>query len=183
MIINIKQRLFEMMERLNPSFKLKEEVNKPKFIIPIGISGSGKSTWIVSQVDSNTIIISPDNIRRELTGTVNDQSRGREVFQIAYHRTVDALNSGKSVIFDATNISSSERRNMLKYLRKKVDVDFDAFAKIFDIDPKISKERIKKDIESGIDRSNVPPEIIDKQYQKYIGGLDNVETDGYKIIN
>ena len=57
-----KQRLFEMMERVNPDFG-KE---KPKLILPVGISGSGKSTWIKANTDSNTVVVSPDDIRREL---------------------------------------------------------------------------------------------------------------------
>lgn len=173
-----KQRLFEVMEKVNPDFKS----DKPKFVIPVGISGSGKSTWINSQTDSNTKVVSPDDIRREVLGTVNDQSRGSEIFKIAYQRVVDALNAGNSVIFDATNVSSSDRREMLKYLKNNVNVDFDAYAKIFDVNPDISKERIKKDIEAGVDRSNVPPEAIDRQYQKFIGGLGNLENDGYVII-
>ena len=174
-----KQRLFEVMEKVNPDFKSE----KPKFIIPVGISGSGKSSWIKSQTDSNTKVVSPDDIRREILGSVNDQSRGGEIFNIAYQRVIDALNAKNNVIFDATNVSSSDRRNMLKYIKNNVNVDFDAYAKIFDVNPDITKERIRKDIEAGVDRSNVPPEAIDRQYQKFIGGLDNLESDGYKIIN
>jgi len=39
---NVKLRLFEMMKKINPQFN----VNVPKLLLPIGISGSGKSTWI-----------------------------------------------------------------------------------------------------------------------------------------
>ena len=177
-MVNNKQRLFEVMEKVNPDFN-----TKPKFIIPVGISGSGKSSWIKSQTDSNTKVVSPDDIRREILGSVNDQSRGGEIFNIAYQRVIDALNAKNNVIFDATNVSSSDRRNMLKYIKNNVNVDFDAYAKIFDVNPDITKERIRKDIEAGVDRSNVPPEAIDRQYQKFIGGLDNLESDGYKIIN
>jgi len=173
-----KQRLFEVMEKVNPDFKS----DKPKFVIPVGISGSGKSTWINTLEGQGYAVVSPDDIRREVLGTVNDQSRGSEIFQIAYQRVVDALNAKNSVIFDATNVSSSDRREMLKYLKNNVDFDFDAYAKIFDGNPEVSKERIKKDIEAGVDRSNVPPEAIDRQYQKFIGGLGNLENDGYVII-
>jgi predicted kinase len=173
-----KQRLFEVMEKLNPDFKSE----KPNFIIPVGISGSGKSTWIKTLEGQGYVVVSPDDIRREILGSVNDQSRGNEIFNIAYQRVIDAINSGKNVIFDATNVGSSDRKRMLDFLKQNVNRDFDAYAKIFDADPEVSKERIKKDIEAGVDRSNVPPEVIDRQYQKFIGGLDNIERDGYKII-
>lgn len=178
MKVNNKQRLFEVMEKLNPDFKS----DKPKLIIPVGISGSGKSTWIKTLEGQGYVVVSPDDIRREILGSVNDQSKGAEIFRIAYQRVADALNAGKNVIFDATNVISSDRRKTLEFLKRNVDRDFDAYAKIFDADPEVSKERIRKDIEAGIDRSNVPPEAIDRQYQNFIGGLNNIEADGYTII-
>jgi len=138
--MNNKQRLFEVMGKVNSDFN----TSKPKFIIPVGISGSGKSTWINTLEGQGYAVVSPDDIRREVLGTVNDQSRGGEIFQIAYQRVADALNIGKNVIFDATNVGSSDRREMLKYLKNNVNVDFDAYAKIFDANPEVSKERIKK---------------------------------------
>lgn len=175
---NNKQRLFEMMGKLNTDF----QSGKPKFIIPVGISGSGKSRWIMSLENQGFEVISPDEIRRELTGSISDQSKNREVFPLAYERTVEALNAGKSVIFDATNIKSKERKQMLDYLKGNVSRDFDAFAKVFIADPEISKERIAKDIEAGVDRSNVPPEAIDRQHMSFLADLDKIEDDGYTII-
>jgi predicted kinase len=174
-----KIRLLEMMEKVNPDFHPK----KPKLILPVGISGSGKSTWINSQLDSNTIVISPDEIRRELTGSISDQRRNNDVFAIAFKRTADALNAGKNVIFDATNLVSYHRKLMLNNLKQNVNKDFDAVAKIFDVDPAVAKQRVKKDIEKGVDRSNVPDYAIDRQYQNYINDLNSIELDGYKIID
>lgn len=173
-----KQRLLEVMEKLNPEF----QSNKPKFIIPIGISGSGKSRWIKSLEGQGFVVVSPDDIRRELTGSISDQSRNNDVFPLAFKRTIEALNSGKSVIFDATNVSSYHRKSMLETLKKRVYVDFDAFAKIFDADPEISKERIRNDIKKGVDRSNVPDFAVDRQHQNFIKDLDKIEADGYNIM-
>ena len=44
-----------------------------------------------------------------------NQTKNDEVFRIAFNRTVDYLNSSKNVIFDATNISSYQRKRMLDY--------------------------------------------------------------------
>jgi len=166
---------------------IKEEIenfesNKPKFIIPVGISGSGKSRWIKSLEGQGYVVISPDDIRRELTGNISDQTRNKEVFPLAFQRTVDALNAGKNVIFDATNVTSFHRKQMLDYMKQNVDTDFDAYAKIFDVDPEISKERIRKDIEAGVDRSNVPDFAIDRQYGNFKADVDKLEADGYKIM-
>lgn len=174
-----KQRLFEMMEMVNPDFNQ----GKPKFIIPIGISGSGKSTWIKTLENQGYEVISPDEIRRELTGSISDQSRNKDVFPIAFQRTIDNLNAGKNVIFDATNVGSYHRKQMLDTFKQKVDTDFDAYAKVFDVDPEISKERIRKDVEAGVDRSNVPPEVIDRQYQNFTKDLASIEADGYTLMD
>jgi predicted kinase len=177
---NGKQRLFEVMERLNPDFK---EKDKPKFIIPVGIAGGGKSTWIKSQTDSNTIVVSPDEIRKELTGSISNQSKNSEVWSTAFDKVVNALNAGKNVILDATNIKSSDRKRLMNHLKVNVDKPFDAFAKIFDVDPEVAKQRIKKDVESGVDRSNVPDFVIDRQYQSYINDINLLEPEGFKIID
>lgn len=156
--------------------------SKPKFIITVGISGSGKSTWIRTLVNQGFIVVSPDDIRREITGTVNNESKNNEVFSLAYQRTIDAINSGKNVIFDATNLISKYRIDMLNKLKQNIDIEFDAFAKIFDGDPEISKQRIAKDIESGVDRSNVPSHVIDRQFINFKTDLNKLESDGFKIM-
>lgn len=175
-----KQRLFEVMERLNPDFK---EKDKPKLILPVGIAGSGKSTWIKSYTDPNTIVVSPDNIRKELTGSISNQSKNSEVWSTAFDKVANALNTGKNVILDATNIKSSDRKRLMNHLKVNVDKPFDAFAKIFNVDPEVAKQRIKKDIESGVDRSNVPDFVIDRQYQNYIDDINLLEPEGFKIID
>ena len=174
-----KQRLFEVMERLNPDFQAK----KPRLILPVGISGSGKSTWIRSQTDPNIVVVSPDEIRRELTGNISDQTKNGEVFALANRRAADALNAGKSVIFDATNIASRNRKGLMEYMKVHVDASFDAVAKIFEVDPEVAKQRVKKDVEAGVDRSNVPDYAIDRQYQTFINDMNLIETDGFKIID
>ena len=161
-----------------------EEIeNKPKLILPVGISGSGKSTWIKSQTDSNTVVVSPDDIRRELTGNISDQTKNGEVFQIAHKRVADALNAGKNVIFDATNIKSRDRKSLMNYMKVHVDKPFEGFAKVFSVDPEVAKQRVRKDIEAGVDRSNVPDWAIDKQHRSFVDDMNTIELDGFKIMD
>lgn len=157
-------------------------MKKVQFIIPVGISGSGKSTWILSLVNLGFVVVCPDEIRKELTGSISDQSRNKDVFPLAFERTVAALNAEKSVIFDATNVTSKTRKSMLDFLKENAVVDFDALAKVFNADLKICKERVAKDIAEGVDRSNVPPEAIDRQYGNFIADLDKIEADGYILM-
>ena len=61
---------------------------KPKLYVLVGLSGSGKSTLAaqLAESDENTVIVSSDAIREELTGKIEDQSRNNEVFEIFHQR-------------------------------------------------------------------------------------------------
>ena len=171
-----RKKLFEIMEKINPDFSI------PSFTILVGISGSGKSTWIKSNNTPNTTVISFDEIRQEINGNINDHTNNLKIIYIGLDRIVNELNAGKNVILDATNVESRNRKNQLNYIKERVKRPFKAYAKIFYADPKITKERIKNDIEKGINRSNVPFNVVDKQYNNFINDIDKIESDGYEII-
>ena len=164
------------------------ESNVPEFIMLIGIPGSGKSTWISQKNKNNKyIIVSPDEIRRDLVGDVSDQSQNSKVWQLTKDYVINALASGKNVILDSIMTSSKNRTDFIKDLPKS-----NLRAKVFYIDPEISKERISKDIELGKDRSNVPSEVIDNKHNelmkdikisnKGLLDLSKLEDEGFQII-
>ena len=89
--------------------------------IMTGIPGSGKS-YIVKQLykkyknnGKRCVIICPDTIRKKLTGDEMNQSRNREVFQIAERLVRRALSRKINVIFDATNVNPRARKSALSY--------------------------------------------------------------------
>lgn len=90
-----------------------------KFIMMVGLQGSGKSTLAkkISEKE-NAIVLSSDEIRTELYGTLMDQSDHERVFSLMHKRTLDALKNGKSVIFDATNTSAKARRGIMKQIQR-----------------------------------------------------------------
>jgi len=91
------------------------------FLCMVGISGSGKSTY--AHYIKNTFlepveIVSSDSIREELYGDESIQGDANKVFRIMLARTKQYLDEGKSVIYDATNLSDRRRINLLKELKK-----------------------------------------------------------------
>lgn len=80
-----------------------------------GLPASGKTEWAKNYLffDPKAVIISPDQIRGELTGDVADQSRNDEVFLIAIRRYRLHLLTGKDIIIDATNLTTSERNQWI----------------------------------------------------------------------
>ena len=133
-----------------------------KLIVTVGISGSGKSTWARMMKDKNPTwrIVCPDLIRKELTGSISDQSRNADVWKEVY-ATLDYLNkTNASVILDSTCTSLSTVKSLLKKYHP-------IFFKLFDCDPDTASSRVNVDIINNIDRSAVPREVIQRQYEGY----------------
>lgn len=82
----------------------------PKLTILVGLSGSGKSTYAK---ESNAVVISSDNIRKELIGDEANQEQNEQVFQLFHQRIKETLSSGKDTVVDATNLTMKSRRAIL----------------------------------------------------------------------
>ena len=97
------------------------------FKMMVGLPGSGKSTAVdkklkmANKIDLSAEAVSTDTIREVLTGDASDQTQNAKVFDIAKKAVVDLLNDGKSVVFDATNVSSKYRVSFLSDIRRSVD--------------------------------------------------------------
>ncbi len=135
-------------------------MNKPTMWIMCGLSGSGKST-IATQIaneNPNTIIVSSDAIREELTGNYEDQEHNEEVFKIFHDRIRKNLENKKNVIADATNITMKSRRAIM------MKVHGLNIRKVCIIIPK-PFEQCKED---NLHREHpVPDFVLDKQIRKF----------------
>lgn len=97
---------------------------RPKFIMLVGIPGSGKSTHAKSlSRNKNAIHLSSDNIRAELYGDESIQGNPSEVFEIMHKRTLEALANGDNVIYDATNITRKDRASIMSKIPKYVKTE------------------------------------------------------------
>ena len=149
-------------------------IKLPIFLITVGVSGCGKSTWAKKQKDFT--IVNPDSIRKEVTGEITNMTKDGEVWKIAKDRVIALLKDGKNVILDATNVTSKGRISFIKDLppcEKK--------AKVFKENLDDCKARVQKDIESGVDRSKVPMDVIDRQYANFLSNLEELQKDGFTI--
>lgn len=146
-------------------------------ILPIGISGSGKSTWIKT-LPKDINIVSPDDIRRELTGDVSDQSRNREVFQEVDRRLNQLLSEGKKVVLDATNLNTKLRKQLMNRINKEFPGKTITY-KVLSVDADVAKQRVKKDISAGVDRSAVPEAIIDRQKEMFDETMKSLDSENF----
>ena len=150
----------------------------PILLVCVGAPGSGKSTWVKAQKGFE--IVCPDEIRKELTGTISDQSQNAKVWKVAAQRVIEFLKDGKNVILDATNVSTKGRTQFLSNIPK--DIIYQKQAIVFDVSPEDAKKRIKKDLEDGKDRSNVPDDVIDRMHKQFKQDVGNLEREGFEIL-
>lgn len=100
-------------------------MSEVKFIMMMGLPGSGKSTIAKDlAVKYNATILSSDEYRKKLLGDENCQSDNQRVFSTLYADMRNLLSEGKSVIYDATNMSMKDRgfalSNTVKYKCERI---------------------------------------------------------------
>jgi predicted kinase len=158
-------------------------MNKPIFIMMVGLVGSGKSTYAKQLSDDiNAIICNSDAIRGELFGNENIQNQNEEVFRVLHKRIKNNLKNGKNTIYDATNIKSRRRRAFLSELKnipciKKCIIMATPFHMCYKQNE--SRSRI------------VPYEVIDRMYKNWntpywFEGWDDIRIvfpQNYKIVD
>jgi len=151
----------------------------PKLYFMIGIQGSGKSTYIKKHFKPE-IVVSPDDLRRQYTGDVTNFTQEGKVWANVPILLKQKLEKFGEAVLDATNVDSGDRKRMLKNFNRD---SVERIAIVFEADPEESKRRIKADIEAGKDRSNVPPEVVDKFQEKFLRGFNSIKQQFDKVIS
>ena len=145
----------------------------PIIYMTVGISGSGKSKFadfFLKGVQATEINL--DNIRKEL-GDVSDQSQNDKVFKMADNRMIAELAGGFNVFLSNTNLRLGSIKDLVRRFPHNDIVVFvmeDAF------DKQLCADRVADDIENGVNRSNVPSEVIDSQFEKFTHLMKELET-------
>lgn len=149
-------------------------MNRPSLILPVGIPGSGKTTYAEKYIEEHpdTVHLSSDKIREELWGNEAIQGDNNQVFSLMQSRAIDALNNGQSVVYDATNITRKDRSYIITLCPK--------FAKI-------ECHVIWAPIETCIERDaarerTVGKEVIDRMLKRFQAPYYDEGIDEIKII-
>lgn len=123
----------------------------------VGIPASGKSTIAKELIEGrdDIVYLSSDEIREEILGDVNDQTKNSQVFVEMAKRARESLKNGKHVIYDATNVNRKKRRGLLQQLPKNIEkIALYVSTEYKDIiEQNESRERV------------VPKKAIDKMYK------------------
>lgn len=92
-----------------------------KFMMLIGASGCGKSTIAQELAKDGAVVMSSDDMRKEMWGDAADQQSPGLVFDEMNKRTIVALKSGQDVVYDATNLNAKRRGSFLHHLNRNVN--------------------------------------------------------------
>jgi len=129
-----------------------------KITVTVGISGSGKSTYLLNNYPTS-ICVCPDDIREELTGSVSDQSKNPQVWKIAFERIKNAIDNNKDVVLSATNLKFGIIKDIEKISNSSIELEILFFNDSFDW--KLCRDRVKHDIENKVNRSRTHDVMVD----------------------
>lgn len=134
-------------------------MNKPKFFMMVGLVASGKSYRAQELAkEYDTEIFSSDELRIELYGDVNHQTDNDKLFIELHRRIKECLKSGKSAIYDATNLNYKRRMAFLAEL-KNIPCE-----KICVVMATPYEECLKRNAER---ERKVPEEVIKRMYMSW----------------
>jgi len=145
-------------------------MNIMEIIVPIGISGSGKSRLYRMRY-SDYSLISPEIIRKELTGDINNHDKDDEVLMVVRRRIGDIMDEGKSIFYDDTNIDTRDRQAFSNSFIGIPDVKI--IYVVLPADVELSLKRIDEDTKNNIEHSKAPDYVLDVQLYKYTYSLKN----------
>ncbi|MGK7379586.1 AAA family ATPase [Planococcus sp. 1R117A] len=133
----------------------------PRLKMLIGLPGSGKSTYARRMVKTEPgwVHLSSDQIAHGKF-EIGQPIHHREVFEEMYQQTVFSLKAGHDVIYDATNLASSKRRNFLNRIQK---LGAQTEAVMFWTSYEILKQRNQK----RTDRERVPEAILERYIRSF----------------
>ncbi|MFD1030264.1 AAA family ATPase [Metaplanococcus flavidus] len=132
-----------------------------KFIMLIGLPGSGKTTYARALLLSNEdwVHLSSDKIMRHnrLPGESPDY---RHTFEEMYQQTAFNLENGTNVIYDATNLASKRRKSVLNRIEKfQPETEAIVFLTPYDV--------LKKRNSRRSDADRVPELIIERYIRAF----------------
>ena len=129
---------------------------------------------------SDLTLVSPDLIRKELTGSISDQRKNKEVFEEVDRRVAEYVKKGETFFYDATNVNPEFRKKFVEQFR---GTDVKIIYVILPADMETSYVRIKQDLKNKVERSKVPFEVLIRQKGFYNQSLkSNFEGENVQEI-
>ena len=143
------------------------------FIVLIGVSGSGKSTFARKHFKT-TEILSSDYCRGLVSDDENSQAATKDAFEVLHFIARKRLAAGKLTVVDATNVQPESRKTLVEIAREFHCLPV---AIVLDVPERVAHDRNK----SRPDR-DFGPHVIRQQSQQLHRSLRGLEREGFRHV-
>ena len=145
----------------------------------IGVAGVGKSTYIKQNKTEKSLVLSSDDLRIELFGSLeagNKPDATPIVFQTLHERMKEALLSKKydTIFYDATNLSRKLRKGFYQQFKKFAEIEAVVLAKPLST---IIEQNSKR-----VGFAKVPESVIRRMYESLQVPRISVDCDKIQVI-
>jgi protein phosphatase len=144
------------------------------FVVLIGVSGSGKSTFARKHFKP-TEILSSDYCRGLVSDDENSQAATKDAFELLHFIARKRLAAGKLTVVDATNVQPESRKPFVEIAREFHCLPV---AIVLDLPERVAHDRNKTrpDREFG-------PHVIRQQSQQLHRSLRGLEREGFRHVH
>jgi protein phosphatase len=153
---------------------MKLTIPELSFVVLIGVSGSGKSTFARKHFKP-TEILSSDYCRGLVSDDENSQAASADAFEVLHFIARKRLAAGKLTVVDATNVQSESRKPFVGIAREFHCLPV---AIVLDLPERMAHDRNK----TRSDR-NFGPHVIRQQAQQLHRSLRGLEREGFRHVH
>lgn len=149
------------------------EIPELSFVVLIGVSGSGKSSF-GRKFFLPTEVVSSDGCRGLVADNENDQSATKEAFELAHHLCRLRLKRGKLTVMDATNVQKEARRPLVEIARENYVLPV---AIVIDTPESVCRERnaLREDRQFG-------SHVIRNQSRELRRSVNGLRREGFRYV-
>ena len=153
---------------------MKLTIPELSFVVLIGVSGSGKSTFARKHFKP-TEILSSDYCRGLVSDDENSQAATKNAFELLHFIARKRLAAGKLTVVDATNVQPESRKPLVEIAREFHCLPV---AIVLDVPERVAHDRNK----SRTDR-DFGPHVIRQQAQQLHRSLRGLEREGFRHVH
>ena len=153
---------------------MKFTIPELSFVVLIGVSGSGKSTFARKHFKP-TEILSSDYCRGLVSDDENSQAATKDAFEVLHFIARKRLAAGKLTVVDATNVQPESRKSLVGIAREFHCLPV---AIVLDLPERVAHDRNK----SRPDR-DFGPHVIRQQSQQLHRSLRGLEREGFRHVH
>ena len=153
---------------------MKLTIPELSFVVLMGVSGSGKSTFAKKHFKA-TEILSSDYCRGLVSDDENSQAATKDAFEVLHFVARKRLAAGKLTVVDATNVQAESRKPLVEIAREFHCLPV---AIVLDLPERIAHERNHSRAER-----EFGPHVIRQQAQQLHRSLRGLEREGFRHVH